>query len=225
MNSGLKYWQQVLRDYLVKTTPSDGAHDISHLDRVWNNCCFICDAEAAPADRMVILVAAYFHDIVSLSKDHPERAKSSLLSAAKTADVLNTFEYFPVEKIPAIQHAIHAHSFSAQVTPETIEARILQDADRLDALGAIGLARVFYVSGQMNRSLFDPEDIFADRRSPDDSMYALDHFKIKLFRLPEMMHTDAAKRLAGERVAWLKEFMLQVKKETGTGNYAGTSDC
>ncbi|MFA9353024.1 hydrolase, partial [Escherichia coli] len=75
---------------------------------------------------------------------------------------------------------IEAHSFSAKIAPETLEAKIVQDADRLEALGAIGLARVFAVSGALGVALFDAEDPFARQRGLDDKQYALDHFQTKL---------------------------------------------
>jgi len=106
----------------------------------------------------------------------------------------SAFNDFPAEKIKGVHHAIHAHSFSANVLPQTIEAKILQDADRLEALGAIGLARVFYVAGQLNTQLFHPEDPLAEQRIADDTLYALDHFPLKLFKLPSLMHTATPER-------------------------------
>ncbi|WP_052985414.1 HD domain-containing protein, partial [Shigella sonnei] len=116
-------------------------------------------------DMLVILTACYFHDIVSLAKNHPQRQRSSILAAEETRRLLREeFEQFPAEKIEAVCHAIAAHSFSAQIAPLTTEAKIVQDADRLEALGAIGLARVFAVSGALGVALFDGEDPFAQHR-------------------------------------------------------------
>lgn len=106
------------------------------------------------------------------------------------------FPTFPEDRLPAVSHAIEAHSFSAKISPTTIEAKIVQDADRLEALGAIGLARVFAVSGALGVALFDAEDPFAQRRVLDDRQYALDHFQTKLLQLPLTMQTNHGRYLA-----------------------------
>jgi uncharacterized protein len=123
------------------------------------------------------------------------------------------FPDFPVEKVEGVRHAIHAHSFSARVEPLTLEAKILQDADRMEALGAIGLARVFYTAGQMDQRLFDADDPLALRREPDDQQYSLDHFKVKLFKLPSLMNTATGRKLADERVGYLRQFLSLIEGE------------
>ena len=107
-------------------------------------------------------------------------------------------------------HAIHAHSFLARVEPITAEAKILQDADRMEAVGAIGLARVFYTAGQLNGALFDVDDPLAEEREPDDRRYALDHFQLKLLRLPAMMNTASGRRMAEGRAEYLREFLQRI---------------
>lgn len=126
-------------------------------------------------------------------ENHPQRQRSSILAAEETRRLLREeFAQFPAEKIEAVCHAIAAHSFSAQIAPLTAEAKIVQDADRLEALGAIGLARVFAVSGALGVALFDGEDPFAQHRPLDDKRYALDHFQTKLLKLPHTMQTTKA---------------------------------
>ncbi|VFS58714.1 putative hydrolase [Raoultella planticola] len=154
-------------------------------------------AEESQVDRLVILTACYFHDIVSLPKNHPERSRSFGDGGRKNAGYSPVvIPDFPCDRYPAVYHAIEAHSFSAGISPQSAEAKIVQDADRLEALGAIGLARVFAVSGALNNILFDADDPFADRRKLDDKKYALDHFQCKLLRLPETMQTDKGKEMA-----------------------------
>lgn len=197
----------------------DGSHDLGHFERVWKAAQYINEAEGGPADELVLLAGAYFHDLVALPKDDPERSRSSLLSAEKTAALLGSdFPEFPVEKIPGVFHAIHAHSFSAGVVPETVEAKILQDADRMEALGAIGIARVFYTAGQLGGRLFDPADPMAVGRELDDRRYALDHFEVKLFRLPTTMNTASGKALAERQAGWMRGFVEKLRQEIGGEN-------
>lgn len=125
---------------------------------------------------------------------------------------------FPAEKIEAVCHAIAAHSFSAQIAPLTTEAKIVQDADRLEALGAIGLARVFAVSGALGLALFDGEDPFAQHRPLDDKRYALDHFQTKLLKLPQTMQTARGKQLAQHNAQFLVEFMAKLGAELAGEN-------
>lgn len=162
----------------------------------------------------VILAACYFHDIVSLPKNHPERSQSSRLAARKTSDILRRdFPDFPPEHISAVAHAIEAHSFSAEIAPQSMEAKIVQDADRLEALGAIGLARVFAVSGALGVPLFDADDPFADARPLDDRAFALDHFQTKLLRLPDTMQTEMGRELARHNADFLIQFMAKLSAE------------
>jgi uncharacterized protein len=120
---------------------------------------------------------------------------------------------FPPELLDAVAHAIEAHSYSAAIPAESIEAKIVQDADRIDALGAIGLARVFYIGGQLGRPLAHADDPLALERPLDDRAYTLDHFAVKLAALPAMMQTDAGRRLAERRVALLMDFRARFAEE------------
>jgi len=198
----------------------DGSHDLGHFQRVWKVAQYINgaeggnEAEGGPADELVLLTAAYFHDLVALPKDHPDRRRSSLLSAERTAALLEAdFPDFPAEKIAAVAHAIHAHSFSAGVVPETMEAKIIQDADRMEALGAIGVARAFYTAGLLGQRMFDSADPMAKGRELDDKRYALDHFEVKLFRLPAMMNTVSGRVLAERQADWMRGFVGQLRRE------------
>jgi len=93
--------------------------------------------------------------------------------------------------IDEVYHAIEAHSYSANIPTRTLEAEVVQDADRLDSLGAIGIARCLLVGGRLNLQMFNHDDPFCDEREPDDSRYTVDHFYAKLFKLPETMKTEA----------------------------------
>ncbi|MEL6572834.1 MAG: HD domain-containing protein [Pseudomonadota bacterium] len=148
------------------TSPTDSAHDAAHADRVYSNARTIAASEG-PVDETVLICACYLHDLVTLPKDAPNRAEASRLSAAAAGPILQQLDLSD-DKITATQHAIIAHSYSAQVAPETLEAMIVQDADRVESLGAIGLARVFAVSGALGRPLFDGDDPFATQRPFED---------------------------------------------------------
>ncbi len=120
---------------------------------------------------------------------------------------------FPKEKIQNVKHCIEAHSFSANLVPETLEAKIVQDSDRMEALGAIGLARTFYVAGRLGSKLFHESDPMAMDRNLDDHEYALDHFKVKLFQLPNTMQTKAGKEEALKRAKILTRFSEDLLSE------------
>lgn len=209
----LYQWQQRFEAWLSEHhSQGDAAHDISHFRRVWATAQRL--AEESDADRLVILTACYFHDIVSLAKNHPERSRSSAMAAEQTLTILQSdFPDFPPERYAAVLHAIEAHSFSAGMAPRSEEAKIVQDADRLEALGAIGLARVFAVSGALNNILFDADDPFADRRELDDKKYALDHFQCKLLRLPETMQTEKGRAMALHNARFLVQYMANLSAE------------
>ncbi len=118
---------------------TDGSHDSSHLLRVWRNAAAIADHEP-DCDRTVLVAAVILHDCVAVEKNSPRRAQASRLSAIRARSILGDLGWDP-GRLERAAHAIEAHSFSAGIVPETVEARILQDADRLDAIGAIGIAR------------------------------------------------------------------------------------
>ncbi|KPX28361.1 HD domain-containing protein [Pseudomonas ficuserectae] len=190
----------------------DGAHDVSHLLRVWKNVCAIRDREGG--DARVLIAATLLHDCVSVEKDSPFRSSASRLAAARARELLTEMGW-DEESIAAVAHAIEAHSFSAAITPLTLEARILQDADRLDSLGMIGVARTFYVSGRMGRQLYEPNDPHASQRPYDDMNFAADHFHTKLLHLADSFQTDTGTQMAKIRHDRLKRFLNELMEEIG----------
>lgn len=146
------------------------------------------------------------------------------MAAEKTRQILTEeFVDFPAERIPGVLHAIAAHSYSGGIAPDTLEAKVVQDADRLEALGAIGLARVFAVRGALNHALFDPEDPFAGQRELNDRRYSLDHFQCKLLRLPESMQTVRGREMAKDSARFLVQFMARLSAEL-VGDYSGSDE-
>lgn len=192
--------------------PRDAGHDVHHARRVRDNALRIADREGG--DRAVLVAAAYLHDLVSPPKNSPDRPRASALSAEAAAPVLRELG-FDEARVESARHAIHAHSFTAGVETRTLEAKVLQDADRLEALGAIGVARTFYTAGLMASSMFHADDPFAASRPLDDRRYALDHFAAKLLKLPGTMKTGAGRALAEERLVVMRAFLDAVAAELG----------
>lgn len=183
---------------------TDGSHDLAHIQRVFRNA-FRIQAEEG-GNTEVLAAAVLMHDCVSVEKNSPLRTQASRLAAEKASDILRDLGWNDAD-IEAVAHAILTHSFSAGHQPQTLEAKILQDADRLDAIGAIGAARCFYVAGRMGSSLYDPADPRADNRPLDDKTFAIDHFEAKLFKLADGFQTDTGQRLARERHDRLAQFL------------------
>lgn len=174
---------------------SDPAHDLSHIIRVYRNAKRIGQKEGA--DMHVLLLAALLHDAGSLviARDFLKR------------------KGVPDNIGDKILYAVEVHRFSKGIVPDTLEAKILQDADRLDAIGAIGIARVFMTGGTLGRRFYNAQDPFCESREPDDKKWNLDHFYRKLLKLESGMHTETAKRLAGRRAAVLKRYLSDLREE------------
>ncbi len=182
----------------------DGAHDLSHLERVWK-AAYSMLAHHPEADAMTVMAASYLHDLVNLPKNHPDRARASSMAADQALRELQAIGY-PPARLEGVHHAIEAHSYSANIPPRTIEARIVQDADRLDALGPVGLARMFHVGGQLGRALAHPADPMGAHRELDDGVYTLDHIELKLARIAGTMQTEGGRVLAAARLDWIRRF-------------------
>jgi uncharacterized protein len=192
----------------------DGSHDQSHLLRVWQNASAIAEHEP-DCDRTVLMAAVILHDCVAVEKNAPHRAQASRLSADRARSILAGLGWDAV-RIERTAHAIEAHSFSAGIAPQSVEARIMQDADRLDAIGAMGIARCFYVAGRMGSRLYNPDDPTAARRDFDDQAFALDHFGAKLFKVAGTFQTRVGQAMADERTRTMQDFMRAFLDETGS---------
>jgi len=199
-----------LKNEVQKRIENDPAHDFEHTMRVYKNAQKICKKEKA--NEKLVLSAALLHDIASYPKSDKRSKISSIESAKKSKKILEKFD-FSKEDIAIISDAIHDHSFSQNKIPKTLEGKILQDADRLDALGAIGIARVFATGGSLNRPFYNVDDPFCKRRIPDDKIWTVDHFFQKLLKLESLMNTKSGKEEAKKRTRILKEFLNQLKQE------------
>jgi uncharacterized protein len=209
-------WVGPTVELLGQEMGESGSHGFGHLLRVLRNAARIRQGEVergAQVDWEVLAAAALLHDLVDLPKDHPERHLASTKSADAAAAYFEKVEAFDPAQREAIHHAIRAHSFSAGVPAESVEAKILCDADRLEAIGAFGIARVFYVSGELNRSICDMEDPFAQVRELDDLEYGVDHFYAKLLTLKDRFYTPTGREFASSRHAFMERFLEQLGDE------------
>jgi uncharacterized protein len=192
----------------------DPAHDFSHALRVCRNARFIGEKEGA--DMQVVTLAALLHDAGSGSKLREKSAESEARTLAIAEEFLKK-RYLSEDVIKRVLYAVEVHSFSKGIEPATLEAKVLQDADRLDAIGAIGIARVFLTGGALGRDLYNPEDPFCREREPDDGRWNLDHFYRKLLKLEEGMHTETGKRLAQRRGTVLRRYLADLEEEISKG--------
>lgn len=202
--------EQKSRVFLQAQEGADAAHDLSHILRVVKTAKQLAEAEGA--DLAVVVPAAWLHDCVSLPKSHPDRHLASRIAADKAIEFLVSISY-PSEYYQAIHHAICSHSFSANITPDTLEAKIVQDADRLDALGAVGIARCMQVSGALNRTLYSFDDPFCEQREPNDALYSIDHFYSKLLHIADRLNTPSAQLEGRRREHIMRTFLGQLACE------------
>jgi uncharacterized protein len=191
---------------------TDGAHDTSHLARVWRN---VLDIQREDGGDMEILAAAVIlHDCVQVPKDSPLRSQASRLAGAEAMTRLTALGWSEMRAGWAAS-AIESHSYSAGIAPATLEASILQDADRLDAIGFIGIARCFYTAGRMGSSLYEPSDPRGERRALNDAAFALDHFPAKLLHLAEGFKTARGRSIAAQRQEAIRSFYMSILDEVG----------
>jgi uncharacterized protein len=208
----LAAWESRCREWLVGggAAGGDPAHDLLHVERVVANARLL--AASGGADPWVVLPAAWLHDCVHVPKGSPERPTASRRAADAAGAFLRTAG-FPAEHVPAVEHAIEAHSFSGGVEPRTAEARVVRDADRLDALGAIGIARTLLLGGVLGTPLYDRTEPVPRRRVPDDRENVLDHLFVKLLRLAEGMLTVDGRREAARRTAFMRRYVNELERE------------
>ena len=197
---------------------TDLAHGWEHVYRVYHLALHV--AEQEHADGFIVGLAALLHDLGRTTRDpsRPHAERSAILAT----ELLARYD-LPHDAERAILHAILAHSYRRGITPGTLEARVLYDADHLDSLGASGLMR--WAMTMRNRRWFEwksyhPDDPFAAQRSPDEQHYLLDRFFTKLLKLPEAMTTATGRAMAQRRVAFLHLFLQELQQELVEGGYS-----
>lgn len=188
----------------------DPAHDLLHFRRVVATAKTLAQEEGARLE--VVLPAAWLHDLINVPKNDPRRSQASRLSADAALMFLKSLSY-PQHLFEDIRHAIEAHSFSAAIEPKTIEAMIVQDADRLDGLGAIGIARCFATAGVLKRAFYSEDDPFCETRGCDDQKFTVDHFFAKLFKTAGTLRTESGRQEGKRRVETMKRFLSDFERE------------
>lgn len=208
-DTGLSKLLSEVSSYLA-TEPE---HDLSHALRVALWTVRIGGSEISVRDAVA---AALCHDLVCSPKDSPEKSADAAKSARVARQLLPKYGFSP-ESVCTIALAVEDHSYSRWVKPKTPLGRALQDADRLEALGAIGIMRTLSTGGALKRSLLCSEDPWASDRAFNDRMYSLDHFFTKLLRIQHSMCTDLGQQEADRRTqvleAFLKELAFELEAE------------
>lgn len=206
----IKHWEDVFAKHVQAIEAADAGHDINHIKRVVKSAKAFCVTEQA--NMWVVLPAAWLHDCVQVAKDSPLRNQASSLAADEAVERLQNWQY-PYPDLAAVHHAIKAHSFSANIACESLEAQVVQDADRMDALGAIGIARTMLVGAQFGNPLTFHEDPFCYHRQADDQAAIIDHFYTKLLTLKDTFQTAAGKKEATQRHEYMHGFLKQLEQE------------
>jgi uncharacterized protein len=188
----------------------DASHDFLHVQRVVNTAKALSLKEGAKLE--VVIPSAYLHDIVYIPKNDPRRKESSRISAKASIEFLKEINY-PHHLFDEIHHAIESHSFSANIQALTLEAKIVQDADRLDGIGAIGIMRCFSLGGHFNRPFYNSNDPFSISRIPNDQNCSLDHFFVKLLKVPDMLQTTSGREEGKKRLLFMKDFLNHLNDE------------
>lgn len=209
----------------VEKELSCSAHDMEHVMRVYKLCLELAKDEA-DVDLDVLKAAALLHDIARVREDSVKDGKidHAILGAKMAEKILKDLGYSK-EKIEKIKHCIEAHRLRSSVKPRTKEAIILYDADKLDVLGAIGIARCFALGGKYGQKLYIDVDLKQyikentingkpNGRIKDISKHAPNiEYELKLKNIPKMLHTEKAKKIAAKRMHIMEEFFEQLKKE------------
>lgn len=206
-------WARLEAEASARARSAEPAHDFFHVERVVGNTLTIARGESASEEiSAAAATAALLHELFTLPKNHPDSSRAGDHCAEKARELLEA-EGAPTWLIAHVSAAIRDHSFSKGVVPEALPSRLLQDADRLDALGAIGLARMWATCADMKRPFYAPDDPFCVTRTPDDKEWGLDHVFKKLLVIPSRLHTDTARALAEDRVAFLRTYVEQLGRE------------
>jgi uncharacterized protein len=210
----------------AKLPPGELAHDRSHIARVYRWALAL--APEGGADPDLAGAAALAHDLAFVPKDSPERAQGGERSAALAPVALREAGYRD-EEVAVVAEAVRTSSWSRGHAPTNPVGVVLQDADRLDAIGAVGLMRNLVCAQWMSRPerpgrLYHEADPFArSGRALDDRTHAIDHAYAKLLKLAAGMRLPGAKAEAARRHDFIEAFLRELADEIGVPGRAGAS--
>lgn len=204
---------------IVREKLTCSAHNMDHVIRVYEQCLLIAESEL-DVDMDVLIPAALLHDIARVEESHDKSGTidHAVLGAEIAADILNELDYSK-EKIRAIQHCIVTHRFRTGNVPLTIEAKILFDSDKLDAIGAVGIARTFMLSGQFGQPLstslkYDDNNASDNGRIKDVSNHTpFIEYEFKLKKIPNKLYTKKAIEIGKSRILFMDNFFETLKSE------------
>jgi uncharacterized protein len=212
-------------EIVEKELSSDSGHTVDHLQRVWRTAMQIAATEK-DVDMEVLKIAVLLHDIARIKEDTDASGKidHAMLGAEIAAGILKTMDY-PEETIRKVQHCIQTHRKKSNNTPISIEAKILYDADKVDALGAVGVARYYMIAGEYHEQLFSfvpPEEYAADNlvggkfggRIKDITRHSPNlEFETAMKDTVKKLHTAKAREIAGERMKYMEEYFNRLRDE------------
>lgn len=207
---------------IVQDKLTCSAHNLDHVFRVYNLCLLIAKHEEN-VDLDVLIPSALLHDIarVEESQDKTGKLDHAILGGEIAEDILRKLQY-EEEKIQRIKHCIIAHRFRTGNEPNTIEAKILFDSDKLDAIGAIGIARTFMLSGQFGQRIIGKEPLneymesntVENGRLKDVSKHTpFIEYEVKFKKIPDKLYTNKAKEIGKERLKFMEEYFNRLQME------------
>lgn len=206
----------------VKEELTCSAHNLDHVFRVHKLCLFIANHEK-DVDLEVLIPAALLHDIarVKESKDNTGEIDHAVLGAEMAGEILKSLDYSNNE-IDKIKHCITSHRFRSGNEPKTIEAKILFDADKLDVIGATGIARTFMLAGQFGQRLTSDKETseylshntVENGRIKDVSKHTpFIEYELKFKKIPSKLYTNKGKEIGEKRIAFMEEYFTRLKEE------------
>lgn len=208
-------------ELILKKKLANSSHDLEHTYRVLSLAMRIADTEPS-CNKEVLRLACLLHDIARADEDADgERRIDHAVVGAEIAEQLLTKLGVSEPVVKQVAHCIRSHRYRGKFLPESLEAKILSDADKLDAIGAIGVARAFMIAGEWGEPIylkFQNEDQYLINTTEGRIKNQKEHspnieFEVKLKNIPERLYTEKAKQMARDRIAFMREFFTRIERE------------